>query len=76
TDDCCACCDCRTLPKRVWQKVLAVIMKESVFVLLWPLIPLFFCNFIFYYNLYVCPFYTAALVKRTLLQTDTQQQRI
>ncbi|RXN31736.1 bifunctional apoptosis regulator [Labeo rohita] len=66
----------RTLPKRVWQEVLAVMMKESLFVLLWPLIPLFFCNFIFYYNLYVCPFYTAALVKRTLLQTDTQQQRI
>ncbi|KAF4117987.1 bifunctional apoptosis regulator-like isoform X2 [Onychostoma macrolepis] len=66
----------RTLPKRVWQEVLRVIMEESVFVLLWSLIPLFFCNFIFYYNLYIYPFNTAALVKRTLLQTDTQQRRI
>uniref|UniRef100_A0A8C2F0X8 Bifunctional apoptosis regulator n=1 Tax=Cyprinus carpio TaxID=7962 RepID=A0A8C2F0X8_CYPCA len=49
---------------------------ESLFVLLWSLIPLFFCNCLFYYNLFICPFNTAALVKRTLLQTDTQQQRI
>uniref|UniRef100_A0A8C1LMV2 Bifunctional apoptosis regulator n=1 Tax=Cyprinus carpio TaxID=7962 RepID=A0A8C1LMV2_CYPCA len=66
----------RTLPQRVWQEVLRVIMEESLFVLLWSMIPLFFCNCLFYYNLFICPFNTAALVKRTLLQTDTQQQRI
>ncbi|XP_073697827.1 bifunctional apoptosis regulator-like [Garra rufa] len=66
----------RTLPKCVWQELLSVLMKESVFVLLWPMVPLFFCNFLFYFNLYVCPFYSAALVKRTLLQTHTPQQRI
>uniref|UniRef100_A0A8C1YPU4 Bifunctional apoptosis regulator n=1 Tax=Cyprinus carpio TaxID=7962 RepID=A0A8C1YPU4_CYPCA len=66
----------RTLPQRVWQEVLRVIMEESLFVLLWSLIPLFFCNCLFYYNLFICPFNTAALVKRTLLQSDTQQQRI
>uniref|UniRef100_A0A672KZ47 RING-type domain-containing protein n=1 Tax=Sinocyclocheilus grahami TaxID=75366 RepID=A0A672KZ47_SINGR len=66
----------RTLPERVWQEVLAVKTDASVFVLLWRLIPLFFCNFIFYYSLCICPFNTAALVRRALLQTDTQQQRI
>lgn len=66
----------RTLPRRVWQEVFRVMMEESLFVLMWSLIPLFFCNCLFYYNLYICPFNTAALVKRTLLQTDTQQRRI
>ncbi|XP_059410967.1 bifunctional apoptosis regulator-like isoform X2 [Carassius carassius] len=66
----------RTLPRCVWQEVFRVMMEESLFVLMWSLIPQFFCNCLFYYNLYICPFNTAALVKRTLLQTDTQQRRI
>ncbi|XP_052402793.1 bifunctional apoptosis regulator isoform X7 [Carassius gibelio] len=66
----------RTLPRRVWQEVFRVMMEEALFVLMWSLIPLFFCNCLFYYNLYICPFNTAALVKRTLLQTHTQQRRI
>ncbi|XP_048015142.1 bifunctional apoptosis regulator-like [Megalobrama amblycephala] len=66
----------RTLPVRVWHEVLAEILDSSLFVLLWPLMPTFFWNFLFYFNLYVCPFDTAVLVKQTFLQTDTQQQRI
>ncbi|XP_043116380.1 bifunctional apoptosis regulator-like [Puntigrus tetrazona] len=62
----------RTLPKRVWKELVRVTLEETVLVLLWSLVPLLFCNCLFYYNLYIYPFNTAALLKHTLLHTHTQ----
>ncbi|XP_067296569.1 bifunctional apoptosis regulator-like isoform X2 [Pseudorasbora parva] len=64
----------RTLPKLLWLHVFAVMLTSSVFVLLWPLLPLFIINIEFYTQLYILPFYTAVLVKQTLQRMDAQQR--
>ncbi|XP_043117279.1 bifunctional apoptosis regulator-like isoform X2 [Puntigrus tetrazona] len=61
----------RTLPQRVWFQVVVVIRDSSVLVLLWPLVPLFIIHFEIYTQIFIFPFLTAALVKHTLLSTDT-----
>ncbi|XP_050959485.1 bifunctional apoptosis regulator [Labeo rohita] len=63
-----------TLPKLFWLQMFAVLFNTSVFVLPWPLVPLFIINIEIYVQLYVCPFISAVLVKRTLLPKDTQHR--
>ncbi|XP_077093950.1 bifunctional apoptosis regulator-like [Siphateles boraxobius] len=64
----------RTLPKRLWLHVFSVMIISSPLVLLWPLVPLFIINIEIYTQLYINPFLTAALVKKTLQHTDAQQR--
>ncbi|KAK2909561.1 hypothetical protein Q8A67_005398 [Cirrhinus molitorella] len=64
----------RTLPKLFWLQMFAVLFSTSVFVLLWPVVPLFIINFEIYIQLYVFPFANAVLVKRTLFPKDTQHR--
>lgn len=70
----CVCGVCRTLPKLVWLQMFAVLFNTSLFVLPWPLMPLFLINTEIYIQLYFIPFLTAVLVKRTLLPTNTQHR--
>lgn len=72
--DVCVCCDCRTLPKLVWLQVITVIRDTSLFVLLWPLMPLFIIDIEIYIQLFIIPFLTAVLVKQTLLPADAQHR--
>uniref|UniRef100_A0A673HK57 SAM domain-containing protein n=2 Tax=Sinocyclocheilus rhinocerous TaxID=307959 RepID=A0A673HK57_9TELE len=64
----------RTLPKLVWLQMFAVLFNTSLFVLPWPLMPLFIINTEIYIQLYLSPFLTAVLVKRTLLPANTQHR--
>ncbi|XP_026121054.1 bifunctional apoptosis regulator-like [Carassius auratus] len=64
----------RTLPKLVWLQMFAVLFNTSLFVLPWPMMPLFIINTEIYIQLYFNPFLTAVLVKRTLLPTNTQHR--
>ncbi|XP_051747983.1 bifunctional apoptosis regulator-like isoform X2 [Ctenopharyngodon idella] len=64
----------RTLPKMLWIQVVAVVLSLSLYVLLWPLLPLFIINIEIYSQLYFAIFFTAALVKQTLLQTERPQR--
>uniref|UniRef100_A0A672KZ76 RING-type domain-containing protein n=1 Tax=Sinocyclocheilus grahami TaxID=75366 RepID=A0A672KZ76_SINGR len=63
-----------TLPKLVWLQMFAVLFNTSLFVLPWPLMPLFIINTEIYFQLYLSPFLTAVLVKRTLLPANTQHR--
>uniref|UniRef100_A0A8C2EYW9 SAM domain-containing protein n=1 Tax=Cyprinus carpio TaxID=7962 RepID=A0A8C2EYW9_CYPCA len=51
-----------------------LLFNTSLFVLPWPLMPLFLINTEIYIQLYFIPFLTAVLVKRTLLPTNTQHR--
>ncbi|XP_051747814.1 bifunctional apoptosis regulator-like isoform X6 [Ctenopharyngodon idella] len=56
----------RTLLKTVWLQVTEVALTSSLYVLLWPLLPLFIINIEIYSRLYFSCFITAELVKKTL----------
>uniref|UniRef100_A0A671NB54 Uncharacterized protein n=1 Tax=Sinocyclocheilus anshuiensis TaxID=1608454 RepID=A0A671NB54_9TELE len=51
-----------------------LLFNTSLFVLPWPLMPLFIINTEIYIQLYLNPFLTAVLVKRTLLPASTQHR--
>ncbi|XP_067247306.1 bifunctional apoptosis regulator-like isoform X2 [Chanodichthys erythropterus] len=56
----------RTLLKTLWLQVREVVLNSSLYVLLWPLLPLFIINIEIYSRLYFSYFIIATLVKKTL----------
>ncbi|KAA0721651.1 Bifunctional apoptosis regulator RING finger protein 47 [Triplophysa tibetana] len=59
-----------TLPNRIWLHVKMIMSQWFVFVLLWPLIPHFICNFVFYVELYLNPICNIVMLGKILLYSD------
>lgn len=60
----------RTLPNRIWLHVKMIMSQWFVFVLLWPLLPHFICNFVFYVELYFNPICNIVRLGKILLYSD------
>ncbi|XP_056624900.1 bifunctional apoptosis regulator-like [Triplophysa dalaica] len=60
----------RTLPNRIWLHVKMIMSQWFVFVLLWPLLPHFICNFVFYVELYFNPICNIVTLGKILLYSD------
>ncbi|XP_041959602.1 bifunctional apoptosis regulator-like [Alosa sapidissima] len=62
----------RTLPKKMWSHFWKMLSQGLAFILLWPMIPQFVCNCLFYWALYFNPIINIDLVVQQLRHPDTQ----
>ncbi|XP_012677967.1 bifunctional apoptosis regulator [Clupea harengus] len=62
----------RTLPKKMWSHFWKMMSQGLAFILLWPMIPQFVCNCLFYWALYFNPIINIDLVVQQLRHPDTQ----
>uniref|UniRef100_A0AAY5E821 RING-type domain-containing protein n=1 Tax=Electrophorus electricus TaxID=8005 RepID=A0AAY5E821_ELEEL len=62
----------RMLPQKMWHHLWWVLRCGVVFALVWPLLPQFVCNCLFYWALYFNPIINIDLVVQQVLRRDTQ----
>ncbi|XP_028828120.1 bifunctional apoptosis regulator-like isoform X2 [Denticeps clupeoides] len=62
----------RTLPNQMWSHFWKMTLQGFAFVVLWPMIPQFVCNCLFYWALYFNPVINIDLVVQQLLHPETQ----
>lgn len=62
----------RSLPNKVWNHVWKMLSQGFAFAVLWPFIPQFVCNCLFYWALYLSPIINIDLVVRHLMHPETQ----
>ncbi|XP_063055788.1 bifunctional apoptosis regulator-like isoform X3 [Engraulis encrasicolus] len=62
----------RTLPKKMWSHFWKMLSQGLAFLLLWPLVPQFVANCLFYWALYFNPIINIDLVVQQLRHPDTQ----
>lgn len=56
----------------MWNHVWKMLSQGFAFAMLWPLIPQFVCNCLFYWALYLSPLINMDLVVRHLVHPETQ----
>lgn len=56
----------------MWNHVWKMLSQGFAFVVLWPFIPQFVCNCLFYWALYLSPIINIDLVVRHLMHPETQ----
>ncbi|XP_070684337.1 bifunctional apoptosis regulator-like [Pempheris klunzingeri] len=62
----------RTLPHKMWNHLWKMLSQGFAFALLWPFVPQFVCNCLFYWALYFSPIINIDLVVQQLMHPDTQ----
>ncbi|KAJ6655933.1 hypothetical protein lerEdw1_004518 [Lerista edwardsae] len=62
----------RTIPRRMWSHFWKVSTQGLLVALLWPLVPQFVCNCLFYWALYFNPIINIDLVVKELRRLETQ----
>lgn len=62
----------RSLPNKMWSHVWKMLSQGFAFAVLWPFIPQFVCNCLFYWALYLSPIINIDLVVRHLMHPETQ----
>lgn len=62
----------RTLPGKMWNHLWKMLCQGFAFALLWPFIPQFVCNCLFYWALYLSPIINIDLVVQQLMHPETQ----
>uniref|UniRef100_A0A3Q2PJI7 Bifunctional apoptosis regulator n=1 Tax=Fundulus heteroclitus TaxID=8078 RepID=A0A3Q2PJI7_FUNHE len=62
----------RTLPQKTWNHLWKVLSQGFAFALMWPFIPQFVCNCLFYWALYFSPIINIDLVVQQLMHPETQ----
>ncbi|XP_066545601.1 bifunctional apoptosis regulator isoform X2 [Amia ocellicauda] len=62
----------RTLPQRMWSHFWKVSMQGVAVAIVWPVIPQFVCNCLFYWALYFNPIINIDLVVQQVLRLDTR----
>ncbi|KAM3864615.1 bifunctional apoptosis regulator-like [Diretmus argenteus] len=62
----------RTLPNRMWSHLWKILSQGFAFALLWPFVPQFVCNCLFYWALYFNPIINIDLVVQQLMHPETQ----
>ncbi|XP_078480065.1 LOW QUALITY PROTEIN: bifunctional apoptosis regulator-like [Lampetra planeri] len=62
----------RTLPSKMWNHLWKMTSQGFAFALLWPFVPQFVCNCLFYWALYFSPIINIDLVVRQLMHPETQ----
>lgn len=62
----------RSLPNKIWSHVWKMLSQGFAFAVLWPFIPQFVCNCLFYWALYLSPIINIDLVVRNLMHPETQ----
>lgn len=63
----------RTLPQKMWNHVWRMLSQGIAFALLWPFLPQFVCNCLFYWALYFSPIINIDLVVHHLMHPATQE---
>lgn len=61
----------RTLPRRMWNHLWKMLSEGFVFALMWPFVPQFVCNCLFYWALYFNPIINIDKVVQQLRHPDT-----
>ncbi|KAM9314675.1 bifunctional apoptosis regulator-like isoform 1-T2 [Pholidichthys leucotaenia] len=61
----------RTLPQRMWNHLWNMLWQGFAFVIMWPFIPQFVCNCLFYWTLYFSPIINIDLVVQQLMHPET-----
>uniref|UniRef100_A0A8C4ZQJ0 Bifunctional apoptosis regulator n=2 Tax=Gadus morhua TaxID=8049 RepID=A0A8C4ZQJ0_GADMO len=61
----------RTLPSRMWSHFWKISSQGFAFALMWPFIPQFVCNCLFYWALYFNPIINIDLVVQQLIHPET-----
>ncbi|XP_056136337.1 bifunctional apoptosis regulator-like [Lampris incognitus] len=62
----------RSLPSRMWSHMWRILSEGLAFALLWPFLPQFVCNCMFYWALYFHPIITIYLIVQQLMHPETQ----
>ncbi|CAN9510581.1 unnamed protein product [Ophioblennius macclurei] len=62
----------RTLPNKMWNHLWKMLSQGFAFALLWPFVPQFVCNCLFYWALYFSPIINIDLVVQQLMHPETQ----
>uniref|UniRef100_A0A3B4UKM6 Bifunctional apoptosis regulator n=1 Tax=Seriola dumerili TaxID=41447 RepID=A0A3B4UKM6_SERDU len=62
----------RTLPRKMWNHLWKMLSQGFAFALLWPFVPQFVCNCLFYWALYFSPIINIDLVVQQLMHPETQ----
>uniref|UniRef100_A0A3Q3WQS3 Uncharacterized protein n=1 Tax=Mola mola TaxID=94237 RepID=A0A3Q3WQS3_MOLML len=62
----------RTLSQKMWNHVWKMLSQGFAFALLWPFVPQFVCNCLFYWALYFSPIINIDLVVQQLMHPETQ----
>lgn len=62
---------CRTLPQMMWSHLWKMLTQGFAFALLWPFVPQFVCNCLFYWALYFSPIINIDLVVQQLMHPET-----
>ncbi|KAF6717617.1 Bifunctional apoptosis regulator [Oryzias melastigma] len=64
----------RTLPQQMWNHSWKMLSQGFAFALMWPFVPQFVCNCLFYWALYFSPIINIDLVVQQLMHPETQAQ--
>ncbi|XP_078806622.1 bifunctional apoptosis regulator isoform X4 [Oryzias latipes] len=64
----------RTLPQQMWNHLWKMLSQGFAFALMWPFVPQFVCNCLFYWALYFSPIINIDLVVQQLMHPETQAQ--
>lgn len=62
----------RTLPQKMWNHLWKMLSQGFAFILLWPFVPQFVCNCLFYWALYFSPIINIDMVVQQLMHPETQ----
>lgn len=62
----------RSLPHKMWSHLWKMLSQGFAFALLWPFVPQFVCNCLFYWALYFSPIINIDLVVQQLMHPETQ----
>ncbi|XP_068607529.1 bifunctional apoptosis regulator-like [Brachionichthys hirsutus] len=62
----------RSLPDKMWSHLREMLSQGFVFALLWPFIPQFVCNCLFYWGLYFSPIINIDKVVQQLMHPEPQ----
>lgn len=62
----------RSLPHKMWNHLWKMLSQGFAFALLWPFVPQFVCNCLFYWALYFSPIINIDLVVQQLMHPETQ----
>lgn len=61
----------RRLPRKMWKHLCKMLTQGFAFAMIWPLVPQFVCNGLFYWALYLSPVISIDLVVHQLLHPET-----
>uniref|UniRef100_G3Q7I0 Bifunctional apoptosis regulator n=1 Tax=Gasterosteus aculeatus aculeatus TaxID=481459 RepID=G3Q7I0_GASAC len=62
----------RSLPRKMWNHLWKMLSQGFAFALMWPFVPQFVCNCLFYWALYFSPIINIDLVVQQLMHPETQ----